>query len=185
MSSGLMGGEKTRSAFTKHDGIGTRRGGTIVEPFPFRAQQTDYDTGDLLWWDKEETQPKEQIVVTVQTTERGVPDEDGIPDNGRRRFYIAGGDLQKKTQVAVRQAGGSDFEIGATYFVTRTGHGTPRKNAAGKDLNPPWLYEVEYARPRPGSGLNDGGEGGNKSKSTVLDRSRDRQQAAKDDEPPF
>ena len=188
MSSGLMGGEKTRGLFTKEDGIGTRKGGTIVEPFPYKAQQTDYDTGEPLFWDKEETQPKEHIVVTLQTTERGAADEDGVPDNGRRRVYLKGGDLQKKTQTAVRIAGGDDFEIGATYFITRTGYGTPRQNAAGRDLNPPWMHEVEYARPRAGSGLN---EGGNTGGNTVLDRSQARQAEAKaaakpvDEQPPF
>ena len=178
MSSGLMGGEKTRSLFTKVDGIGTRKGGRIVEPFPYKAQRRDYDTGELLWWDKEETDPKEHIVVTLQTDERGEPDEDGVPDNGRRRVYLAGGDLQKKTQQAVRKAGDDDFEIGADYFITRTGYGEARKNAAGRDLNAPWLHKVEYSRPRAGSGLNA---------DTVLDRSERRQKAAKadDDEPPF
>lgn len=173
MSSGLMGGEKVRGAFCREDGIGTRRGGTIVEPFPYRAQQTDYDSGELLWWDKEETKPKEHIVVTVQTTRDDGPDEDGLPDDGRRRFYLKGGDLQKKTQVAVRKAGGADFEIGATYFVTRTGYGEARKNAAGKDLNPPWTYDVEYARPRKDSGLN--------TEKTAAAKSA----PAADDEPPF
>lgn len=215
MSSGLMGGEKTRSLFTEYDGAGTRKGGTIVEPFPYRAQQTDFDTGDLLWWDKEETQPKEHIVITLQTDEDEGPDENGFEDTGRRRVYLKGGDLQKRTQLAVRSVGESDFTIGAEYWITRTGYGTPRKNAAGRDLNAPWLHEVEYTLPRPSSGLGankvetekvDGGAGGNRQAArrpaarrggdggdTVLDRSQARQQAARgraaqpdpDDEPPF
>lgn len=189
MSSGLMGGEKTRGLLTKYDGEGTRKGGTVVEPFPYKAQQTDYDDGELLWWDKEQTQPKMHIVVTLQTTENDGPDEDGVPDNGRRRVFLKGGDLQKKTQTAVRIAGGDDFEIGARYFITRTGYGTPRQNARGDDLNAPWVHEVEYARPRAGSGLNEGNRRGGDGGDTVLDRSQARQQAAKakpvDDEPPF
>ena len=203
MSSGLMGGEKTRGLFNKNDGIGVWKGGIVVEPFPYKAQQTDYDTGEPLWWDKEETQPKEHIIVTLQTELNDGPDEDGFEDTGRRRVYLKGGDLQRKTQLAVRAAGGDDFEIGAKYFACRTGYGTPRQNAQGRDLNPPWTHEVEYARPAKTSGLNDGGgSGGNMPKggdgssggnlrkggetggNTVLDRSQARQAAAKAPNPP-
>jgi len=205
VSSGLMGGEKTRSLFTKYTGVGEWKGGVIIEPFPHKVQQTDYDTGEPLWWDKDETQPKEHIVITLQTDER---DPDDPEDTGVRRDYLKGGDKQKKTALAVKAAGADDFEIGAKYFSCRTGYGKPRQNAAGHDLNAPWLWEVEYARPAKTSGLNDGGDGssgGNLRKggetggNTVLDRSQARQAAAKatippsplsgqqpvDEEPPF
>lgn len=177
MSSGLMSGEKVRTAFTAEHRVGARVGGKICEPFPFERQRIDFDTDEPMTWD--DGNPCMQIVVTVQTDLNDGPDEDGVADDGRRRFYLnKPSDLHKKTQTAVRRAGGKDFELGADYFATRTGQDAPRK----KGKQGAWLHEVEYSRPRAGSGLNSG--------NTVLDRSQNRQAAAKaqpvdDSEPPF
>ncbi len=168
MSSGLMEGEKVRSSFTEDDGAGTRKGGTIIEPFPFKRQKRDYDTGEPMTWD--DGNPRQQFVVTVQTDLDEGPDDEGTPDDGRRRFYFdKPSDLLKVTQAAIRSAWAGvpaherklmDFEIGATFFVTRTGKGEAKKTAGGGKRKAPWLHSVEYARPskgQTGSGAFDSG----------------------------
>ena len=180
MSSGLMESEKIRSAFTENDGPGARVSGTITETYPYKRQKRDYDTGELMTWD--DGNPREQFVVTLQTDLDAGPDEDGLPDDGRRRVYFdKPSDLMRVSQAAIRKAWRSespqrqrqaDYEIGASMAVTREGKGEAKKTAGGGKRKAPWLHSVEYARPpggQTGSGILDSG-----SKA-----------AAADDEPPF
>jgi hypothetical protein len=181
MSSGLLSGNGSgvRGLFNEEHGKGTRKGGTIVEPFPYQTERREFGTGEIERWPakpgQDQGDPKMQIVVTVQTDER--LDDD---DTGERRLYLKGRktDLHDKVAAAVAATGADDFELGGTLWVTRTGKGQSKAPGGPK----PWLYEVEYARPKPSSGLTGGG-------NTVLDRSAERQKAAKavadDDSPPF
>lgn len=185
MSSGLLDtGSGIRGLLNEEDGKGTRKGGIVVEPFPYKTERRVFGTGEIERWDPKPGQefgdPKMQIVVTLQTDER--VDDD---DDGKRRIYLKGRktDLNDRTAEAVAATGADDFEFGASLYVTRIGKGQSKIPGGPK----PWLHEVEYARPRAGSGLNDGGTDSNR---TVLDRSQARQQAAKaakpvDEEPPF
>lgn len=187
MSSGLLDstGTGARSLFTEEDGKGTRKGGKIVEPFPYRTERRAFGTGEIERWNpkpgQEEGDPKMQIVVTLQTDER--LDDD---DDGKRRIYLKGRktDLNDRTAEALAAAlAGTDvddFEIGAELYVTRLGKGQSSTPGGPK----PWLHKVEYTRPQPKSGITGGG-------NTVLDRSIDRKAQEKaaaqpvDDEPPF
>lgn len=127
----LMGGESVPSAFTREDGVGTRRGGRITER-PELRQQTDFKTGELLTWD--DGSPRMQLVVTVQTNLRTLAEDDG-----RRRFYVKS-DLQKKTRDKLREINAPGLEVGGDYYVTRIGQDAPRK----KGEQGAWLHEVEY-----------------------------------------
>ena len=129
----LMGGGGAPSAFTKHDGIGTRKGGRVTER-PKLAPQTDFKTGEPLTWP--DGNPREQLVVTVQTELRDPTNPD---DDGNRRFYIKG-NLQRAVRDAVQAAGGKGLEVGGSLFVTRTGQDAPKQR--GEDGA--WLYSAEY-----------------------------------------
>lgn len=183
MSSGLMEGEKIRSAFLEGDGIGTRKGGKIVEPFPFKRQKRDFDTGEPMVYE-DSGKPREQFVVTVQTDLDEGPDDDGVPDDGKRRFYFdKPSDLMRVTQAQLRKAWSGekdrsavDFEIGADYYVTRTGKGEAQKTQGGGKRKPPWLHSVEYTRPAPGQG---------KASGVFSDGAPVPPEPSNDDEPPF
>ena len=129
----LMGGGGAPSAFTKHDGIGVRRGGKIVER-PELRQQTDFKSGDPLFWP--DGNPRMQLVVTVQTELRDPTNPD---DDGKRRHFIKG-NLQKAVREAVQAAGAKGLEVGGSLFVTRTGQEAPKQR--GEDGA--WIYAAEY-----------------------------------------
>lgn len=130
----LMGGGGAPSAFTTDDPLGTTVGGPIVEP-PTLIEQTDFDSGELLTWD--DGRPRMQMVVTVQT-DRHDPTRDG--DDGRRRFYLKGGNLQQVIRDAVRKTGAAGLEVGGSLYVTRVGQGEPKR----KGGKAPWLHTATY-----------------------------------------
>lgn len=130
----LMGGGGAPSAFTTDDPLGTTVGGPIVEP-PTLIEQTDFDSGEVLTWD--DGRPRMQLVVTVQT-DRYDPSRDG--DDGRRRFYVKGGNLQQVIRDAVRKTGAPGLEVGGTLLVTRVGQGEPKRKGGAK----PWLHTATY-----------------------------------------
>lgn len=129
----LMAGESVPSAFNRDDGVGTRRGGKIVER-PELRQQTDYDDGHPLTWD--DGSPRNHLVVTVQGDLRDPSNPD---DDGRRRFYVKG-NLQRVTRDALRSAGVGGLEVGGQLFVTRIGRDTPKS----PKRDGAWLHSVDY-----------------------------------------
>lgn len=128
----LMGGG-VPSAFKKDDGIGVTKGGQLTEQ-PEVKQQTDFDTGELLFWD--DGSPRKQLVVTVQTTERDPMEAD---DTGLRRFYVKG-NLQRAVRDAVRASGAKGLEVGGTLQVTRSGREEPKK----RGMDGAWIYTAQY-----------------------------------------
>ena len=130
----LMGGAKSIS-FEEYDDTVV---GVIVEPQPELVQMTDFKTGDPLFWDKEETRPKMQLVINLLTQER---DEDDPSDDGRRRLYVKG-NMRKAIAGAVRAAGAKGLAIGGGLQVTFTGEGEKEKG-----MNPPKLYSAKYVKP--------------------------------------
>lgn len=141
----LMGGGGAPSVFTGDDPIGTTGGGRIVEP-PTMSQQTDFDSGEPLFWD--DGKPRMQLLITVQTDRRD-PTRDG--DDGRRRFYVKGGNLQQVIRDAVRKSGAPGLEVGGTLMVTRIGQGEPKRKGGAK----PWLHTAVYT-PAAQNFLNNG-----------------------------
>jgi hypothetical protein len=128
----LMGGG---SASARFDNPGDTITGTICEA-PEVRQQTDISTGQPVHWPSGD--PKMQLIVTLQTTLRDDPDDDG-----KRRIYVKGKSLTEAVREAVRQTGAKGLEIGGTLTVTYTGDGV----ASQRGFNPPKLYTATYARP--------------------------------------
>jgi hypothetical protein len=119
--------------------IGYTMTGTI-ESFRM-SQQTDYDTGEPLFWKNGD--PRKQLVITLQTDEEGSFDEDGNPkeipnDDGVRTLYVKGW-LQKRLGKALKDAN-SELEPGGQITVKRI------KNAPKTNLKfkAPYDFDVVY-----------------------------------------
>lgn len=128
------------------------RGGTITEVSE-EHQQTKMDEtgkggkGDPLWWDSPaNTQPRMQVYVTVQTTERNPADPD---DTGLRRIFIpknghAPGSVFTETGNALKEAGSRNgLEIGGELYQMFTGT-TPSKVQGFQDRK---LWKMAYRPP--------------------------------------
>jgi hypothetical protein len=119
----------------KFETIGDKQTGTIVEP-PEVRQQTDPKDNSLKFWP--DGNPQMQLVVTLQTTYRDGPD-----DNGRRRWYIKGKSMTDETRDAVKRAGAKGLEVGGVPTIIYVADGLQQNKA----LNKPKLYKVDYQRP--------------------------------------
>jgi hypothetical protein len=115
---------------------GTTIKGTVVRSV--RTQQTNFDTGELAFWDEAKTQPKWQVVITLATDERDPDIED---DEGHRNLYVRG-QMQKAVGDALAKAK-AKLEVGGTLAVQYTGDGEPPR----RGLNPPKLYTAAYKPP--------------------------------------
>lgn len=88
-----------------------------------RRQQTDYDTGKVLFW--EDGSPRLQLVVTLAVNE---PTED---DEGLRNLYVRG-NMQRAVRDALRGAKVKDLAIGYWLTVEYVGDDKPaRKGISG------------------------------------------------------
>lgn len=124
--------------------IGNSVEGEIAKP-PEKKQQRVYrrdgKMGDLAYWDDEKTQPKMQLVVTLQTNLKD--DED---DNGLRNVYVRKpSNMYDAVASAMYKAKAKRLEVGAHMKVTYTGNGPDTGSG-----NPPKEYEVEYTPPGGG-----------------------------------
>lgn len=127
----------------KFPNVGDKVKGTILGAE--KSQQTDihgapktYDDGN----------PMMQVVITLQTDERD-PSVDG--DTGERRLF-AKGQMLTAIREALRNAGASGLEVGATLAVQYEKDG--ERKAAG--FNPPKLYRAQYQAPAPSAvGVDD------------------------------
>lgn len=116
--------------------IGTVHKGTVVSATT--KQQTKFGTGELEWWDDAKTQPRMEVVITLQTQDY---DADNASDDGKRVLYASGNMLK-----AIRTAlAGSQLEAGGTLAVQYTADGTPSKPG----YNPPKVYTAQYKAPSP------------------------------------
>lgn len=128
------------------------RGGTITEVSE-EHQQTKMDEtgkggkGEPLFWDSPvNTQPRMQVYITVQTTERNPADPD---DTGLRRIYIpknghAPGSVFTETGNALKEAGSRNgLEVGGEFYLMLTGT-TPSKVQGFQDRK---LWKVAYRPP--------------------------------------
>lgn len=116
----LAEGAKVPAA--KFESIGDAVAGTIAEVDA--RQCLVYGTTDLDWWDTAKTEPKMQVVITLQTDQRDASIED---DDGRRRVYAK---KPSKMLTAIATAlGGRRLEVGGRLAVKFTDE-EPHKNPA-------------------------------------------------------
>lgn len=127
----LAGGGKT----AKFETIGTSYEGTVASAEI--RQATNFDTGQPDFWP--DGNPKQQIVISLETAERTDADDDGV-----RSVYIKGwGDQRKALQAASKAAGGSPAP-GDHFKVTYVGDGEkPQRGFAPKI----YKYEIRKANP--------------------------------------
>lgn len=119
--------------------IGTRQGGTLIEPAPFTQQQRDLATSQPKFWDNGD--PMQQLVVTMQTDER---DPANPEDDGVRRLYVKG-QMQKAVAQAVRRAGARGLNVGGELWVDFVGQEEPK----ARGFNGAKVYAAEYHAPNP------------------------------------
>lgn len=132
-NSWLMGGAVPSAKFDAH---GDTVKGTITET-PELRQQTDFDSGDPLFWD--DGKPKMQLVVTLATDQR---DPSNPEDEGTRRLYVKG-KMQQAVASAIRKCGAKGLEVGGTLTIAYVGDDEPKK----RGMSGAKLYLAEYASP--------------------------------------
>lgn len=123
-------------ASAKFPNVGDAVEGTIKTE-PTVEQQRDIETGELLTW--QDGNPRQQLVITIQTDQRDPGDED---DDGVRRLFVKG-NMRKALQEAVIKAGRKQLDIGGKIAVAYTGDGE-KKNKA---YSAPKLYKAVYVPP--------------------------------------
>lgn len=107
----LLTGGGAKSA--KFDQPGQSITGTITDVTV--RQATEFGTGKPLTWD--DGNPREQIVVSIQTNQQDDPDDDGV-----RAVYVKGWGQPLKAFRAASQATGKPAK-GDTFTATFTGFG--------------------------------------------------------------
>lgn len=115
--------------------IGTVHGGIITAVDV--QQERNFDTDEPEFWDKDKTQPKMMLVVTVQTDTR-----EGDDDDGQRRIFARYGLIQS-IKAAVRKAGAKKPEVGGKLLVKYTGDAEPTK----RGYNGAKQFSVAYQPP--------------------------------------
>lgn len=126
----LMGSGARSASFKEH---GDRIWGTIISSE--MRQQTDFDTGQLLFWD--DGKPRMQVVVTLMTDLHEDDDDDSL-----RAVYIKG-EMQKAVRGALVKAGVRGIEDGGKLLVQYTGDGEPKR----KGMSGAKLYYAKYEPP--------------------------------------
>lgn len=127
--------------WAKWPAIGAVAKGTVIET-PTARQSRDFDSGESLWWDEEQTQPKMEVVIPIATDERD-PDVDN--DDGERALVLSVGTARfKAVQAAMKAAGVRAVEPGGVIAVTYTGDGPKPK---GSKKNPPKEFSATYTPP--------------------------------------
>lgn len=133
----LLGGG---GASAKFENSGDQISGTIKSTEV--RQQTDLATGAPLTWDNGD--PRQQLVVTLQTDQRTDTDDDGV-----RALYVKGSkkpgsqSLHDAVATAVRNSGAKSLEVGGTLTVQFIGT-EPSKTRGFNDRK---LYTASYTAP--------------------------------------
>lgn len=131
------------AAFTKHTPVGTSVTGTVLAKTV--RQTRNYQTDEPEFWDAEQTQPKQQIVLTVQTPERNNEADDG----GRSIFVKWWGSNREEFVKAIRASGAKDVEVGGTLTVVYS-HDVPSDNPKFNDAK---IHVYTYVPPSATAGL--------------------------------
>lgn len=132
-------GSGAKSVSWKNAPVGHTVSGTIASE-PTLSQQTDMKTKAPQFWDSpHNTQPKMQLVITLQTSQRDPAD---ASDDGRRALYVKG-QMRQAIADAVRAAGADGLSVGGTLTVRYIGDGDQQD----KTLDPPKHYDAAYQAP--------------------------------------
>lgn len=103
------------------------------------VQERAYGSNALVWWDKEETQPKMQGCFTMQA-EGIVPTDE---DNGQRRLFVKLA-MKEAIQKAVKESGFKGSSLaGGMLWVKHEGYGIAKNNPQ----NPPKAYKAKFKPP--------------------------------------
>ena len=113
-------------------------------------QQTDLDTNELLTWP--DGSPRNQLVITLQTTLKNSDDDDGVRSIFAKggKYDVAEGEGQSMKDAiakAVRDGGGTGLNPGDHLAVAYTGNGV-KKNRA---YSAPKLYSASWKKATPAS----------------------------------
>lgn len=121
----VLGGRRGKSASFKNHGDFVS--GEIID-FD-RFQQRDFDSQEPLFWDEAKTQPRMQIVISLQT-----PDQDDEDDDGIRNVYIKEPSQSLAAfRTALSKARVKRIEIGGILNVRFVSTDEPkRKGASGQ-----------------------------------------------------
>lgn len=128
------------SSSLKFETPGTTHVGKLLEVGE-PQQQTEYNSQEPSFWDKERTRPKMQVRIKLETAER-----DGDTDNGVRALYATVQGKQGSLYRAINDALSKAERLGGTLTVTYTGNDPDSKNPA----NPRKLYTASYQEPSLG-----------------------------------
>ena len=82
-------------------------------------QQTDFDTGALMFWD--DGKPRMQVVILLLTEEQDDDDDDGM------RAVYARGQMLKAIRAAVVKAGANGIADGGKLVIRYTGDAEPKR----------------------------------------------------------
>lgn len=133
---GFLGGAQA----LKFPDIGAQHTITVTE-MPVKAQQTDFDSGEPLFW--EDGKPREQLIVTGQLDREDWDDdeEEDDPEAGMRRLFVKSG-LVKAFREALRTAKIKPSQmVGGRLTMTYVEDGPkPKRGFAPK------IYEAEFTR---------------------------------------
>jgi len=113
-------------------------------------QQTDVETGEKLTWT--DGSPRNQLVITLQTSLSSNDDDDGIRSIFAKggKYDVAEGEGQSMKDAiakAVRDGGGTGLNPGDHLAVAYTGNGV-KKNRA---YSAPKLYSASWKKATPAS----------------------------------
>lgn len=132
----MSGGDKIAAGFTKHSPVGTVVKGIVLDADVMQCR--NFETNEPEWWDEARTQPKQQLVVTLQTE---LSDSDD--DDGRRKLYAKKPGEMLTAIHSVSLGAGKPLRPGGELAVQFTGtrpHDNPRLN----DIK---LYRAQYNPP--------------------------------------
>ena len=115
----IMGSGARSAAFKQH---GDQVWGTIISSEV--RQQTDFDSGKLLFWD--DGKPRLQVVIILMTDEQADEDDDGL------RAVYARGQMLKAIRAAVVKAGARGISDGGKLVIRYMSDAQPvRKGMSG------------------------------------------------------
>lgn len=125
-----------RAFFNKNSVVGDTVTGQILDAEV--RQSRDFDDNKLEFWD--DNSPVLQLVINIQTDE----EPQDADDDGVRSIYVKWWGASRKALLkAVKDAGATDLEAGATFTASYIGDG----EQPDKKKSAPKLYAYGYQAP--------------------------------------
>lgn len=133
-TSGFFGGGASISWDDRRGYVkGTPRGGQIVDKKI--TNQTKMGTNEVLKWDNGD--PRKQMELTLQTSERADPQDDG-----KRRMFIKG-DLPRAAREAMKKVSATDLSVGGWFYAAWVSE----KPASKPGFHDAKVFQAVYAPP--------------------------------------